>query len=200
VQVHLGDEEDEDEGDDDAAAVQLPFPGLAEHDENEDCVDEVIGSFLLDTSVLEQMTGGLCDAVTRRSDGQGMLETLERENVFVVPLDDEWRSYRYHHLFADALRARLAARDADRVGELHAAASRWLGENGLLGDAVRHAIASGDPEHAAELVELTLADMRRRRQDRTLRDWLVALPDDVVRRRPLLAMGRSAARLSPSGS
>ena len=125
-----------------------------------------------------------------------MLETLERENLFVVPLDDERRWYRYHHLFADALRARLAGRDADRVAELHAAASRWLAENGLLGDAVRHAIASGDHEHTADLVELTLADLRRRRQDRTLRDWLAALPDDVVRRRPLLAMFMGWSRLS----
>ena len=145
--------------------------------------------------MLDQLTGGLCDALTGRSDGQLMLETLERENLFVVPLDDERRWYRYHHLFADALRARLAARHADRVGELHAA-SRWLADNGLLGDAVRHAIASGDHEHAADLVELTLADMRRRRQDRTFRDWLVALPDDVVRRRPLLATYMGWSRLS----
>jgi LuxR family maltose regulon positive regulatory protein len=157
---------------------------------------EVVRAFLLDTSVLERMTGGLCDALTGRSDGQGMLETLERGNLFVVPLDDERRWYRYHHLFADALRARVASRDADRVGELHAAASRWLAENGLLGDAVGHAIASGDPDHAADLVELTLVEMRRRRQDRTLRDWLVALPDDVVRRRPLLAMFMGWSRLS----
>ena len=87
--------------------------------------DEV-RAFLLDTSVLDQLAGGLCDALTGRSDGQPMLETLERENLFVVPLDDERRWYRYHHLFADALRARLAARHADRVAELHAAASRWL--------------------------------------------------------------------------
>jgi LuxR family transcriptional regulator, maltose regulon positive regulatory protein len=157
---------------------------------------DVVRAFLLDTSVLDQMTGGLCDALTGRSDGQLMLETLERGNLFVVPLDDERRWYRYHHLFADALRARLAARHADRVGELHAAASRWLASNGLLGDAVRHAIASGDHEHAADLVELTLADLRRRRQDRILRDWLVALPDDVVRRRPLLATYVGWSRLS----
>ena len=157
---------------------------------------EVVRAFLLDTSVLEQMTCGLCDALTGRTDGQEVLETLERGNLFVVPLDDERRWYRYHHLFADALRARVAGRDAARVGELHAAASRWLAENGLPGDAVRHAIASGDPEHAADLVELTLADMRQRRQDRTLRDWLVALPDDVVRRRPLLAMFMGWSRLS----
>ena len=166
-------------------------------------VEEVLGgqpedvrAFLLDTSVLEQMTGALCDALTGRGDGQGMLETLERGNLFVVPLDDERRWYRYHHLFADALRARLAAGQADRVRELHAAASRWFAENGLLSDAVRHAIVSGDHEHTADLVELILADMRRRRQDRTLRDWLVALPEDVIRRRPLLAMFMGWSRLS----
>jgi LuxR family transcriptional regulator, maltose regulon positive regulatory protein len=166
-------------------------------------VEEVLGqqpddvrTFLLDTSVLDQMTGGLCDALTGRTDGQSTLETLERGNLFLVPLDDDRRWYRYHHLLADALRARLAAGHADRVGELHAAASRWLANNGLLGDAVRHAIATGDPEQAADLVELTLADMRRRRQDRTLRDWLVALPGHVVRRRPLLATYMGWSRLS----
>jgi LuxR family maltose regulon positive regulatory protein len=157
--------------------------------------DEV-RAFLLDTSVLNELTGGLCDALTGRNDGQAMLETLERENLFVVPLDDERRWYRYHHLFADALRARLAARDAGRVAELHAAAGRWLAEHGLLGDAVRHAIASGDHERTADLVELSLADLRRRRQDRTLRDWLAALPEDVVRRRPLLALQLGWSRLS----
>ncbi len=157
---------------------------------------DVVRAFLLDTSVLDQLTGALCDAVTGRSDGQSMLESLERGNLFVVPLDDERRWYRYHHLFADALRARRAAGDPDRVRALHAAASRWLAENGLLGDAVRHAIASGEDEYAADLVELTLADLRRRRQDRTLRPWLVALPDDVVRRRPLLATYMGWSRLS----
>ena len=157
--------------------------------------DEV-REFLLGTSVLDQMTGALCDALTGRSDGIQMLEMLERGNVFVVPLDDERRWYRYHQLFADALRARLAGRDAERVRALHAAAARWLAENGLLSDAVRHAIASGDHEHTADLVELSLADMRRRRQDRTLRDWLAALPDEVVRRRPLLAMFTGWSRLS----
>jgi LuxR family maltose regulon positive regulatory protein len=122
--------------------------------------DEV-RAFLLDTSLLDHLTAGLCDALTGRSDGQSMLEILERENLFVVPLDDERRWYRYHHLFAEALRVRLAGRHGDRVAELHAAASRWLAENGLLDDAVRHAIASGDHERTADLVELTLADMRR---------------------------------------
>jgi LuxR family maltose regulon positive regulatory protein len=153
--------------------------------------DEV-RAFLLDTSVLAQLTGGLCDALTGRSDGQAMLEILERENLFVVALDDERQWYRYHQLFADALRAR----HADQTTKLHAAASRWLAENGLLSDAVRHAIASGDHEHTADLVELSLADLRRRRENRTLRDWLTVLPDDVVRRRPLLALHRGWSCLS----
>jgi LuxR family maltose regulon positive regulatory protein len=157
--------------------------------------DEVRG-FLLETSVLDQLAGGLCDALTGRSDGQDMLEALERENLFVVPLDDERRWYRYHHLLADALRARLAARQPERVAQLHAEAARWLARHGLLGDAVRHAMAGGDHEHAAGLVELGVADLRRRRQDRTLREWLAALPDDVVRRRPLLAMYAGWSRLS----
>jgi ATP/maltotriose-dependent transcriptional regulator MalT len=157
--------------------------------------DEV-RSFLLDTAVLDQLAGALCDALTGRSDGQAMLETLERENLFLVPLDDERRWYRYHHLFADALRARLIARHPDRVAELHAAASRWLAGNGALGDAVRHATASGDHEQTADLVELGVADLRRRHHDRRLRDWVLALPDDVVRRRPLLAMCRAWSRLA----
>jgi LuxR family maltose regulon positive regulatory protein len=166
-------------------------------------VEEVLGSqpedvrsFLLDTSILDELTGALCDAITGREDGQARLETLERANLFVVPLDDERRWYRYHHLFADALRARLAAQHPERVGGVHAAASRWLAEHRLLPDAVRHALASGDPERTADLVELSLADLRRRRQDRTLRGWLAALPDDLVRRRPLLATYVAWSRLT----
>jgi LuxR family transcriptional regulator, maltose regulon positive regulatory protein len=157
---------------------------------------EDVRTFLLDTAVLDQLTGDLCDALTGRSDGAAMLEVLERENLFVVPLDDERRWYRYHHLFADALRARLAAGQPARVAELHGAASRWLAEHGLLGDAVRHAIAGGDHEHTADLVELGVAGLRREHRDRTLRDWLAALPDDVVRRRPLLAVCRGWSRLA----
>jgi len=157
--------------------------------------DEV-REFLIDTCVLDQLTGDLCDALTGRRDGQHMLAVLERENLFVVPLDDERRWYRYHHLFGDALRARLAARHDGRAGELHRAASRWLARNGLLADAVRQAIAGGDHEYTADLVELGVADLRRRRQNQTIRDWLAALPEDVVRRRPLLATYAGWRRLA----
>jgi LuxR family transcriptional regulator, maltose regulon positive regulatory protein len=166
-------------------------------------VEEVLNSqpedvrgFLLDTSVLLQLTGPLCDALTGRDDGRQRLEILERGNLFVVPLDDQRQWYRYHHLFADALRARLLAQYPDRVPGLHQAASRWHAEHGMLADAVIHAIAGDDFDRAAELVELALPDLRKHRQDRTLREWLRALPDDVVRRRPLLAAFLAWTRLS----
>jgi LuxR family maltose regulon positive regulatory protein len=120
----------------------------------------------------------------------------ERGNLFVVPLDDRRQWYRYHHLFADALRARLLAQHPDRVPGLHRAASRWHAEHGVLADAVTHAVAGDDFDRAADLVELALPDLRKHRQDRTLRGWLRALPDDIVRRRPLLAAFLAWARLS----
>jgi LuxR family maltose regulon positive regulatory protein len=166
-------------------------------------VDEVLAAqtadvraFLLHTSVLDQLSGPLCDAVTGRSDGQRMLEALERDNLFVVALDDERSWYRYHHLFAEALRAVLAAEEPDRVADLHRVAAGWYAEAGMTADAVPHALAGGDGEQAADLVELALAGLRRRRDDRTIRDWVTALPDDVVRRRPLLAASLAWVRLS----
>jgi LuxR family maltose regulon positive regulatory protein len=166
-------------------------------------VEEVLNSqpddvrrFLLDTSVLPQLTGALCDALTGRDDGRQTLEILERGNLFVVPLDDQQQWYRYHHLFADALRARLLAQHPDRVPELHRAASRWHARHGMLADAVTHAVAGDDYDRAADLVELALADLRKHRHDRTLREWLRALPDDVVRGRPLLVAFLAWTRLS----
>jgi LuxR family maltose regulon positive regulatory protein len=157
-----------------------------------------VRAFLLETSVVDTLTAGLVDALTGRAEGQSMLETLERDNVFLVALDDERRWYRYHHLFADALRARLHSADPDgeREARLHARASTWFAEHGLLPDAVRHSIASGDHERTADLVELGLVDLRRRRDNRTLRTWLEAVPDDVARRRPLVATYVGWARLT----
>jgi LuxR family maltose regulon positive regulatory protein len=155
-----------------------------------------VRTFLLDTSVLRELTGPLCEAVTGRLGGQQMLETLERSNLFLLPLDDQRQWFRYHHLFADALQAQLTAAHPERPATLHQAAARWYADQGRLVDAVGHAFAGGDHELGAELVELALADLRRRRQDHTLRDWLVALPDEVVRRRPLLATSVAWTRLT----
>ena len=157
---------------------------------------EQVRTFLLDTSILEQLTGPLCDALTGGSDGQQLLETLERANLFLVPLDEQRRWFRYHRLFADALRARFETDNPGRVRSLHRAASDWYAEHGTLTAAISHALAAGEVEHVADLLELALSGARQRRLDRTLRDWLKALPDDVLRGRALLAAQMAPARLS----
>ena len=84
-----------------------------------------VREFLLHTAVLDRLSGPLCDAVTGRDDGGGMLTALERANLFLVPLDDRREWYRYHHLFADVLRARLLSEQPEQVPLLHQRASRW---------------------------------------------------------------------------
>ncbi|MDX6300921.1 MAG: hypothetical protein QOF53_2135 [Nocardioidaceae bacterium] len=157
-------------------------------------VEEVLGRqpddvrrFLMDTAVLDRMTGPLCDALTGMSDGRARLEQMYRANLFVIPLDDEREWYRYHHLFADTLRARLAAEHPDRARALHRAASGWYAEHGLLEEAIPHAISGGDAGTAADHIEAALPEARRLRHDRLLAGWLRALPDDVLRQRPVLS-------------
>jgi LuxR family maltose regulon positive regulatory protein len=147
-----------------------------------------VRTFLSQTASLNHLSGPLCDAVTGRSDSQEVLETLERENLFVVPLDDRRQWYRYHHLFADVLRARALKDDPGRIPTLHRLASEWHERNDLPEDAVRHALAGADFERAATLIERAMPDMRRRRQDGTLLSWLKALPDDAATSRPVLSV------------
>jgi LuxR family maltose regulon positive regulatory protein len=109
--------------------------------------------FLLETSILERLCGPLCDAVTGRADSQALLEQVERANLFLVPLDEVRGWWRYHHLFADLLRARLAREQPERVPELHTSAAAWSEEHGLVDDAVRHALAAGELAWVARLVE-----------------------------------------------
>jgi LuxR family maltose regulon positive regulatory protein len=152
--------------------------------------------FLLDTSVLAELTGPLCDALTGRGDGAQTLEELERGNLFVVPLDDHRQRFRYHQLFADMLRSRLLARRPGRAAVLHRAASDWYAESGELSEAIGHALAGGDFERAADLVELALPGARRRRENGAMRKWLRALPEEVVRLRPVLAVCLAWSRLA----
>jgi LuxR family maltose regulon positive regulatory protein len=158
-------------------------------------VDEVLArqsaevrDFLLRTSILQTLTGSLCDAVTGRTDGGRVLEELDRANVFVVALDGQRSWYRYHHLFGDVLRARLMAEDPQQVPALHRAASGWYATHGLLADAVRHALAAGDDDRAAYLMESALPELRRTRQDALMLDWIRSLPEPVARRRPVLSI------------
>ncbi|NMR20970.1 LuxR C-terminal-related transcriptional regulator [Cellulomonas fimi] len=147
-----------------------------------------VRDFLLETSILSRLTGPLVDAVTGQVGGRGRLEELDRANLFLVPLDDRRRWYRYHHLFADVLHARLLDEQPDRVRELHARASGWYEHAGDLPEAIRHATAAADHERAADLVERAVPATRQARQETTLRRWLEAVPDDVLADRPLLSL------------
>jgi LuxR family transcriptional regulator, maltose regulon positive regulatory protein len=148
--------------------------------------DRVQG-FLLQTSVLDRLSGPLCDAVTGQDGGKAMLEALDRGNLFLVPLDGRRRWYRYHHLFADVLRARLLDEQPDQVRHLHRRASDWYEQHGERAVAIDHALAAEDFDRAADLVELAVPATARVRQDATLRRWLEALPDALIRVRPVLS-------------
>ena len=147
-----------------------------------------VQAFLLQTSILGRLSGPLCDAVTGQGGGKAMLEALDRKNLFLVSLDDRRRWYRYHHLFADVLQARLLDEQPGQVPDLHRRASEWHEHNGELSEAVGHALAAGDFGRAAGLVELASPAMRRTRQEAKLRAWLEVLPDEVVRARPVLSV------------
>jgi LuxR family transcriptional regulator, maltose regulon positive regulatory protein len=160
--------------------------------------DEVLDSqpgpvraFLLETSVLERLSGELCDAVTGRSGGQAMLADIERAGLFLVPLDEVRGWWRYHHLFADLLGARLQAEQPGRVQALHRAAAAWCDEHDLADDAVRHALAAGDAAWAARVVERHVEALLGRSEGATLRCWLSALPAESVRDRPRLCLAQA---------
>ena len=154
-----------------------------------------VADFLMATAVLDQMTGSLCDALTGSDDGSAMLEELERSNLFVVPLDDQRTWYRYHHLFAEALRARLLGEHPGRAPALHGTASQWYADHGMLENAVHHALAGRQVGRAADLVEAALPELRRSRRNRVLRSWLGALPESEVRTRPVLSTLMAWTRL-----
>ena len=154
--------------------------------------EQVVG-FLLETSILERLSGPLCDAVTGRTDSQGLLEALERANLFVVPLDEVRGWWRYHHLFADLLRARLAHERPERAPELHRAAAGWHEQHGLADDAVRHALAAGEVAWAARLVERHVESLLRRSEGATLGRWLAALPTESVRSRARLCLAQAVS-------
>lgn len=154
---------------------------------------EVIRNFLLQTAILDRLTGALCDAVTGGRGGKAMLEKLDRANLFLVPLDDRRHWYRYHHLFADVLRARLADERPEQLDELHRRASAWYEASDDQSEAIAHAMAGHDLERAARLIELASPAMFRTRQEATARRWLTALPDELFAARPVLSIEMVAA-------
>ncbi len=141
---------------------------------------EGIFDFLLQTSILERLCGPLCDAVTGGSGGQATLEDLEHANLFITALDDEGIWYRYHPLFAEVLRARLQRSQLDGVHELHRRARDWHAQQGMMDEAVRHALASADFAEAAQLVTKIAPACIHRGELKTLLSWIDRLPVEHV--------------------
>jgi LuxR family transcriptional regulator, maltose regulon positive regulatory protein len=151
--------------------------------------------FLVETSVLARLSGPLCDAVTGRDDSQRLLEQAERANLFLVPLDEVRGWWRYHQLFADLLRVRLARERPERVEQLHRAAAAWHHAQGLADEAIGHALAAGDATWAARLIERQADACILRWEGVTLQRWLAALPTELVRSRPRLALAKARLAL-----
>ncbi len=156
---------------------------------------EQVRTFLLQTSILARMSGPLCDAVTGQEGGQATLEALDRRNLFLTPLDDRRRWYRYHQLFADVLQARLVDEKPWLVAELHRRATEWYARAGEHGEAIRHAFAGNDISRAADLIELAIPATRQARADVTSRRWIDALPIELIRARPVLSDSFAGSRL-----
>jgi LuxR family maltose regulon positive regulatory protein len=158
--------------------VEEVLQGLPEHSR----------SFLLQTSVLERLTASLCDAVTDRDDSQSILDSLEKTNLFLFPLDDERGWYRYHHLFADLLRSVLLSDQPNRIPKLHAKASAWYEGQGLMTDAIQHALKIPDPDEAARLMETVALEMLLRGEVTTVQAWSTWISKEQARQRPMLCV------------
>ncbi|MCP4120620.1 MAG: helix-turn-helix transcriptional regulator, partial [Bacteroidetes bacterium] len=158
---------------------------------------ENIKTFLLYTSILDRLCGPLCDAVLLNPSisGQAILEYIEQANLFIVPLDHEQQWYRYHHLFADLLLQRLHQSDTLSTGsndlsvaELHIRASKWYENNGLEMKAIHHAFEARDFERAANLIEVACTRLDENYHTENWLDWVKALPEDFIHRRPVLCV------------
>ncbi|RPI30283.1 MAG: hypothetical protein EHM70_14290 [Chloroflexota bacterium] len=150
---------------------------------------EDLQTFLMQTSILERLNAGLCDAVTSTQESQSMLSALRRLNLFILPLDDEGLWFRYHHLFADLLQARLQQKlEPDAIAALHRRASAWYAQRGMTAEAVEHALAVNDYAQALMLVERAALPMTLQGYVRTVEAWLLAIPQKLLERSPRINM------------
>jgi LuxR family maltose regulon positive regulatory protein len=146
---------------------------------------EDVQAFLLQTSLLERLNAGLCKAVTGRQDGQSVLASLQRANLFVIPLDDEGQWFRYHRLFADLLKARLQqSLPTDAIVALHQRAAAWYEQAGMTSEAIVHALAATDYSHVVRLVEKVALPMILKAYFKTVEDWLQAIPPEYLSKNP----------------
>ncbi|MFC1620032.1 LuxR C-terminal-related transcriptional regulator [Candidatus Neomarinimicrobiota bacterium] len=156
---------------------------------------EQLEHFMLQTSILDQLTEPLCDVVTGQTDSHSILEKMERNNLFLVPLDSERRWYRYHHLFGELLQRHLDQTDKDLVPELHIRAADWYKQNGQPGKAIEHALAAGNYAHAASLIEEVVEDILMRSEVATFLGWMDKMPREVFREHPRLLVYHAGMHL-----
>jgi len=149
---------------------------------------ENVQNFLLQTSILDRLSGSLCNAITKKTKGQQMLNDLEKIGLFIFPLDEERQWFRYHQLFADLLQQRLLQAQGELVPELHRRAGEWCIQNGLKDQAINHALAAEDSGWAARLIEEIAEDIWDRGQQTKLLKWFEALPDDKINSSVLLSI------------
>ncbi len=149
-----------------------------------------VREFLLETSVLDRLSGDLCDAVTGGTGSQAMLEAVEAAGLFLTPLDEVRGWWRYHHLFADLLQARLRQEQPGRLPGLHQAAAAWCDAHGLADETIRHALAAGDAARAARLIERHYDAIFLRGESATIQRWIAVLPAELARSRPRLMLAQ----------
>jgi LuxR family maltose regulon positive regulatory protein len=147
-----------------------------------------VQDFLLQTAILNRLTGSLCDAVTGQENSQAILEMLERANLFIVPLDGERRWYRYHHLFAELLRQRLGRTQPEKLPILHIRAGEWFYHQGLNREAIKHSLAGRDYEGAAELISAIAIHIIEQGEHTTVAGWINAIPEEFVKGKPYLCV------------
>jgi len=145
--------------------------------------------FLLQTSILERFTAPLCDAVIDHAGSEAIIHALNQANLFILPLDDEGRWYRYHQLFTDLLGQRLRQAQPGIVPELHLRASAWFAEHGFTELAIRHALSAGEDDRAAALAEQAWREMHMSYGGVDWLRWVQPIPDEVVRSRPVISIG-----------
>jgi len=181
-------------GHENEARVRDTFSGSTRHvfdylaDEVLSQQPDDVEEFLLKTSIVETLSGSLCEALTGGTNGWEMLHRVESDNLFLVPLDEDGHYYRYHHLFATFLRERLRRAHPEAVAELHRRAGLWYEEDGCISGAVEHVLAAGDFERAADLIEEETCARRRYVDASLLLRWLGTLPNSLLRGRPQLCV------------
>lgn len=183
------------EGRDDAAAFIEDFAGSGRYVVDY-LVEEVLArlpddlrNFLMATAVLRRMNAALCDAVTGvAGSGRKMLDRLERQNLFLVPLDAHRQWFRYHHLFADVLRGHLSEAQTQALPEIHRRASEWFEAHGERAEAIHHALEANEHEWAAELIERAIPEASKHRQEALVCSWMKPIPEAIVSKRPILGI------------